>query len=61
MKIAKAEHYWAMVLIEVDDPQHSEELLSEIVDMWVTVRGFAMTSSWLENSKRASQKTTATV
>ena len=45
--------YWAMLSVNIDD-MHNSELLNAIVDLWVTIRGFTLTSSWLENYKRAS-------
>lgn len=32
------------------------ELLHAIVDLWITTRGFALTSSWLEQYKLANKK-----
>ena len=48
---------WAILSHEVDDPDDSEELLNEIVKLWVTVRGFSITASWMEAYKRNEKKT----
>ena len=49
--------YWAILSQEVDDPDDSEELLNEVVKLWVTVRGFSITASWMESYKRNEKKT----
>ena len=35
---------------DIDKPENSE-LLTEIVNLWVTIRGFSMAASWLEEYK----------
>ena len=40
------------------DQEEAVKLLTEIVDMWVTMRGFAITSKWMEEYKKAKKKTT---
>ena len=42
---------------EVHDAEDAEELLNEIVALWVTVRGFSMTATWMEAYKKAEKKT----
>ena len=49
--------YWSMVSVDLQD-EVSSELLQHIIDLWVKMRGFALTSAWMEAYKRASQKTT---
>ena len=43
---------------DIDDPDDAQELLTEIVKLWVTIRGFSMTASWMEAYKKNEQKTT---
>ena len=50
--------YWSMVSVDIDDEQDSCELLHSIVDLWLTIRGNSITSSWLEMYKKANQKAT---
>ena len=50
--------YWSMVSVDLTDELSSTELLQHIVEMWVKIRGFSMTSAWLEEYKCASQKKT---
>ena len=45
----------------IDDEANVCQLLQEIVDLWVTIRGFSTTSSWMEQYKRTEQKTTRRV
>ena len=49
--------HWAVLSQEVNDPEDAQELLNEIVTLWVTVRGFSITASWLEVYKKAEKKT----
>ena len=49
--------YWSMFAVNIES-EESSELLRAIVQLWVTIRGFATTSAWMEDYKRASQKTT---
>ena len=50
--------YWSMVSIDIEDEKASLELLQSIVELWVRIRGFSITSAWMELYKRASQKVT---
>ncbi len=37
--------YWTLLSQEIDNPpDHAQELLQEIVNLWVTVRGFSLTN-----------------
>ena len=52
------EFYWCLLSVDIRDEEHCTELLKAIVQFWVTTRGYAVTSSWMEAYKKASQKTT---
>ena len=52
------EFFWSILSAVIDDEADACQLLQEIVELWVTIRGFSTTSSWLEQYKRAKQKTT---
>ena len=41
------EFYWTLIPQDIDD-EDAIELLTDISDMWVTIRGFSMVSAWLE-------------
>ena len=47
--------YWSMLCIGAGD-EEKDELLSRIVDLWVTIRGFSFARSWMEMFKQANRK-----
>lgn len=53
---AEVQFWWAIVAIDVGDETEDADLLHEIVNSWVTIRGFSMTSNWLEQYKLAKKK-----
>ena len=50
--------HWVLLSQDIDDPQNGEALLVEIVKLWVTIRGFSLAASWMEEYKRNMRKTT---
>ena len=59
MKVIKdddVQFWWSMVAYDIDDVTENTDLLHIIVDLWITIRGFAITSTWIEQYKLA-QKT----
>ena len=50
--------YWSMVSVDIEDETASLELLQSIVELWVRIRGFSITSAWMDQYKRTSQKVT---
>ena len=44
---------WRLLTATLLDDAHSSHLLHEIASLWVTMRGFSMTSAWLEKYKVA--------
>ena len=48
---------WCILSQDIDDPQHSQELLQEVIKLWVTIRGFSMVGSWVETYKQNHKKT----
>ena len=38
--------YWVLLSQDID-VEHAEALLTEIVNLWLTIRGFAMAASWM--------------
>ena len=44
--------YWAMQSVDIDNDEHSAELLHHIIELWVTIRGFSIAGSWLEDYKK---------
>ena len=41
---------WSTLSLDVTE-EYVQELLQDVVDMWVTIRGFSMTSFWIEQYK----------
>jgi len=58
IKSDEVQFYWALLSQDINDQQNSEDLLTEIVTLWVTIRGFSLVASWMEAYKRNKQKTT---
>ena len=48
--------YWHMLALYIIKDEDVTELLHAIVDLWITMRGFALMSSWLEQYKLANKK-----
>ena len=51
--------HWHTLTIDISDAKDVDELLNRVADSWVTIRGFAITSSWLEQYKLTSHKSTS--
>ena len=47
--------HWNLVSQDIDEEESSLELLSEITDLWITIRGFSLASHWLEAYKLANK------
>ena len=50
--------HWTLVSQCMDSDDDAIELLKEIVTLWVTVRGFSITATWMEMYKQEKKKTT---
>lgn len=53
---ADVQQHWCMAAVDIMDEEDADELLKMIVDLWITMRGFAITSLWMEEYKRATAK-----
>ena len=42
----------------IDCEEDAIELLQEVVTLWITVRRFSITATWMETYKKKSKKTT---
>ena len=49
---------WTMIAVDINGEEDAQELLQNIVELWLTIRGFSTTAVWLEEYKRALKKTT---
>ena len=50
---------WSMLCVDIDSPSDSDDLLMSVIALWVTIRGFSLTSSWMEVYKKALQQCTS--
>ena len=50
---------YTLVATDIEPDEAAQELLKEIVSLWVTIRGFSIASAWLEKFKNATKTTTA--
>ena len=48
---------WSMLSIDITDQNDSLHLLSNIAELWITIRGFSMTGSWIDQYKKEAKKT----
>ena len=44
---------WSMVAVDTDTEENSNELLRTIATMWITIRGHALASAFMEQYKEA--------
>ena len=59
MKVIKdddVQFSWSMVAYDMDDVPENTDLLHTIVDLWITIKGVAITSTWIEQYKLAQKK-----
>ena len=40
------------IATDIDDESLSHELLSHVVNMWLTIRGFSAAGAWMEHYKQ---------
>ena len=50
--------YWSMLSIDIDTEHNAALLLKEIVELWLTIRGFSIAGQWLEMYKNDKALTT---
>ena len=50
--------YWSILSADICKQEHCDELLREIVDMWIAIRGHSIAGAWLEIYKQCKHKTT---
>ena len=47
--------YWTLVSADIHASDDAYELLQAVIKLWVTIRGYSLTATWMEQHKRASQ------
>ena len=48
---------WTLISQDLDSYEEAQELLYEVVRLWVTIRGFSIASMWMETYKQATKQT----
>ena len=48
--------HWSVLTADAEE-EDAQTLLKMVIELWVTIRGFAFASSWIELYKQASNKT----
>ena len=54
-----SDFFWSMLSVDVDIEEDANELLVNIIDMWLTIRGFSIAGSLLEEYKRIAKTNTS--
>lgn len=52
------QYRWSIISVDIIDDNDSLELLTHIVTLWLTIRGFSMSKLWMEDYKTKSATTT---
>ena len=56
MRSQNIQWHWTLISQCIDSEEEAIELLKEIVTLWVTVRGFSITATWMEIFKQEKRK-----
>lgn len=48
--------YWSMLSVDIHTSNDADELLHAVIKQWVTIRGYSLTATWVEQYKRAAQQ-----
>ena len=52
------EFLWSMLSVDISDRDEALQLLQNIVELWITVRGFSLAGSWMEQYKKENKEGT---
>lgn len=47
-----------MLVVDIEEEQDALKLLRAIIQLWITMRGLALTSTWMETYKQIHKKNT---
>ena len=50
LKSDDVQFHWALIALNIESDEEMQELLHEIVRMWVTIRGFSVAAVWMETT-----------
>lgn len=48
--------YWLLLSNDIDSQEDANELLTDIITLWVTIRGFSICAMWMEQYKQEIRK-----
>lgn len=48
--------HWCLLAVDIREEEDAAELLHRVIEAWLTMRGFAISSMWLEEYKRATKQ-----
>ena len=43
--------HWSMLCVDLDD-NGASEVLKDVLTLWINIRGFSITGSWIEQCKK---------
>lgn len=43
--------HWSLLAVDIENEENSSELLTHIVQLWLTIRGYSLTNEWVERYK----------
>ena len=55
---SNVQFYWYKLSVDIHDEKHSQKLLAEIVELWLSLRGHSIAGQWLEYYKNCVAKNT---
>ena len=44
--------YWTILSVDIESEEQAIKLLTEIIGLWVTIRGFSIAGTWMENYQK---------
>ena len=48
--------YWHNLSVDINDENYSQNLLREIIELWLNIRGYSIAGQWLEYYKNSTAK-----
>lgn len=52
----EVQFHWTVLSQDIDNPDEAQHLLKDIIELWVTIRGFSVVGSWIETYKETGHK-----
>ena len=50
--------HWSMMSVNIEESKHALELLTHVVQLWLTIRGYSISRMWIEDYKCVSKQST---